>query len=242
MSRYSHSRVIAGVPARRWVALAGLLVCLFALSLYLRSHLSIDWSVDSLRAFVQLMGVWGPISYIGILVFRFLFLIPSGLLLLASGILFGPAYGAVYAGLGLTGSALWKFGVVSIVGQNVVKRQLPKKARLWLGSAATRKSSVWALAGICAYPFIPKHVFQFAAILSGMALPPYVFAVSTGSFLRAGAFAYLGDHLYSGNGIIAVTTGFLVVLVVPLFISGWRRWMFAPLRSIDSLTEKGSNS
>lgn len=235
-------RVFSGVTLFRWVLLGVLLLCLLALSIYLRNQLNIEWSIESLRAFVLSLGVWGPVLYVGILVFRFLFLIPSGLLLLASGILFGPFYGALYAGLGLTGSALWKFGVVSIVGQDIVRRQLPLGMGQWFASAANRKSSVWALAGICAYPFIPKHLFQFAAIFSEMALPAYAFAVTTGSFVRAGAFASAGELLYSGTGMVVFSIGFIVVLTVPLCIAPWRRWMLAPLRSNHLSTVSRSNS
>ncbi len=236
MTPLASAKTLFGVTVYRWVLLGALMVLLLVLSIVIRGQLDIEWSMDSLRLFVQSLGVWGPMSYICILVFRFLFLIPSSLLLLAAGILFGPLYGALYAGLGLFGSALWKYAMVCIVGQNILLRQLPESLQPRLATTVKRKSSVWALAGISAYPFIPKHMFQFAAILSGMALPAYASAVFTGSFIRAGLFASAGEALYSGMGLVAVTAALVILLGAPLCIAPWRRWILAPLHA--SFTHK----
>ena len=236
------SRTLFGIAIHRWALLVALLSLLLAVSIYLRGQLSIEWSVESLRTFVASLGMWGPLSYIGILSFRFLFLIPSGILLLAAGIMFGPIYGSFFAGLGLSGSALLKYGMVVLVGQDIILRQLPGRLHPWIAGAAQSRSSIWALGGICAYPIIPKHVFQFAAILSGMALPSYVLAVSTGSFVRASIFAVLGEALYSGSGLVSVTLLLLTLTVVPLCISPWRRWMLEPLQVSLSLKKTRNNS
>lgn len=230
MKRALIGRTFLGVALYRWVLLGGVLSALLAVSIYLRGQLNIEWSAQSIRAFVLSLGMWGPLSYIGILVFRFLFMVPSGLLLLAAGMLFGPLYGTLYAGLGLFGSALLKFGLVSLVGQQIVLRQLPERLQTWVANAAQRRSSMWALGGICAYPVIPKHVFQFLAILSGMTLIAYIFAVATGSMVRAGIFAIAGEALYSGSGLISVSIILLILTLAPLCVSRWRRWMLAPLQ------------
>ncbi len=236
MKLIASGNTLFGVTVYRWALLGVLMVLLLVLSVFIRGHLDIEWSMESLRVFVQSLGVWGPLAYIDILVFRFLFLIPSGLLLLAAGILFGPLYGALYAGIGLIGSAFWKFAMVSIVGQNILLQQFPEPLQTWLTNAAMCKSSVWALAGISAYRFVPKHVFQFAAILSGMALPSYASAVCAGSFIRAGIFASAGEALYSGVGVISVSVVLLFLLGAPLCVTPWRRWMLAPLHA--SFTHK----
>jgi len=236
MKPLTSSNTLLGVSIYRLLLLVVLMVLLIVLSVYIRGHLDIEWSMDSLRLFVQSLGVWGPLAYIGILVFRFLFLIPSGLLLMAAGILFGPVYGALYAVLGLFGSALWKYAMLGIVGQNILVRQLPESLQAWLAAAVTRKSSAWALAGISAYPFLPKHVFQFAAILSGMRLAAYASATFAGSFIRAGIFALAGDALYSGVGILTVSAVLIILLGAPMCVAPWRRWMLAPLQA--SFTHK----
>ncbi len=225
-----------GVPVYRWMVLGAIGLALLVLSVLIRGHLDIDWSVESLRTFVQSLGVWGPLAYIGILTFRFVFLIPTGLLLLASGIMFGPVYGTLYAGLGMFGSGLLKYGAVQILGRDVMLDKLPARLQAWVKDMARRKMSAWALVGVCAYPFFPKHVFQFAAILSGMRLRIYAPAVLMGSFVRAAIFANVGEAIYSGSGLIAATAILIAGLVLPMCVPPWRRWMLGPLRTSQPST------
>ncbi|MFK7731508.1 MAG: TVP38/TMEM64 family protein [Pseudomonadales bacterium] len=240
MSTNPIHETVFGVPIYRWALLGALLVLMLVFSVYSRKHLGIEWNMDSLRLFIQSLGAWGPLSYIAILVFRFLFLIPSGLLLIAAGIFFGPFYGAAYAGVGLFGSALWKYAMVSVVGRDVVVRQLPSQLQLWLANKAQGTTSFWALLGICAYPFIPKHVFQFAAIFAGMKLATYAVAVSTGSFARAAMFASLGEALYSGVGLTTLAGILIIVIGAPLCVSQWRQQLLTPLQPFISSTKSGS--
>lgn len=220
-----------GVSASRWLVLGVLGLGLVALSVLIRTQLEIAWDVQSLRAFVEGLGLWGPLAFIGILTFRFVFLVPTELLLLAGGIVFGPVEGTLYAGLGITESGLLKYGFVSIIGRDFVLRQLPLKAQNWALQIATRKMSALGLAGVCAYPFFPKHVFQLAAILSGMGFTIYMIAVFAGGLIRAAIFSNVGEAIYGGTGLM-VTTGILAGSVaLPLCIPPWRRWLLAPLNS-----------
>ena len=225
---------ILGVALYRWIIIGLVGLGLFFTSLIIRDQLNIEWSVESLRNFVRSLGDWGPPAYIAILVFRFLILVPSSILLIASGIIFGPVYGALYAGIGLFGSALIKYAVTMLVGRDTVLNQLPERLRLWVSNIAGQKMSVFALGGICAYPFLPKHIFQFASILSGMGLAAYVSAVFTGSFIRAAIFANIGGAIYSGAGLITATLILTASLILPMATPAWRRWMLAPFTSHSS--------
>ncbi|MEM9939103.1 MAG: VTT domain-containing protein [Pseudomonadota bacterium] len=222
---------LLGIPVYRWAILGLLGLLLLGTSIIIRDRLDIDWTTESLRSFVQSLGFWGPLSYMGILTFRFVFLIPTGLLLLASGIMFGPIFGTLYAGLGMFGSGMLKYVFVQIVGRDAVLDKLPARLQDWVTDIAQRKMSVWALAGVCAYPFFPKHVFQFAAILSGMHLVSYVFAVLIGSFVRAAIFANIGEAIYSGSGLMAATAILIAGLVLPICVPAWRRWLLSPIRA-----------
>jgi uncharacterized membrane protein YdjX (TVP38/TMEM64 family) len=94
-------REIIGVPLYRWLLLLMAGLALFRLALLVRDHLKITWSLQSLRAFVVGLGLRGPAAFIGVLTFRFLFLIPAQLLLVAGGVIFGPVLGTLYGGLGM---------------------------------------------------------------------------------------------------------------------------------------------
>jgi uncharacterized membrane protein YdjX (TVP38/TMEM64 family) len=221
---------IVGVPLYRWLLLCGIVLGLVGVSMVIRTQLRIDWNLDSLRAFVQGLGIWGALAFIGILTFRFLFLIPTGLLLLAGGAIFGPVYGTLYAGLGMFLSGMLKFGLVAILGRDKVLSTLPPKVQSWVRKLAQGRMSAWALFGICAYPFFPKHVFQYAAILSGMSLLRFIVAVLFGCMVQAFLFANIGQALYSGAGIALSSSILLISILVPLCVPAWRRWMLASLQ------------
>ena len=223
-----HKKLL-GVAVFRWAILGAIGLTLLAASFIVRDRLDLEWTVESLRRFVQGLGYWGPLAYIAILTLRFIVLIPTSILLLAAGILFGPVYGTLYAGIGLLGSGMWKYGLASIVGRDVLLAQLPERLQRWTRQVAEQKMSVWALAGVCAYPFFPKQLFQFAAILSGMGLFAYVIAITGGGFIQAAIFASVGEAIYSGAGLATTTGLFLAVLLIPLIVPPWRRWMLTPI-------------
>jgi uncharacterized membrane protein YdjX (TVP38/TMEM64 family) len=227
-------REILGVPLHRWLLVLAAAIGLVVLSLLIRRRLDIEWSLESLRAFVDGLGVWGPLAFVGVLTFRFLFLIPTGLLLLAGGVLFGPVFGTLYGGLGMFLSGALKIAFVAIVGRRRIVASLPQRIRNWLESLTQARMSAWALGGVCAYPFFPKHVFQYAALLSGMALTRYLAAIFIGSQVQAYFFAHLGEAIYSRAGVAVSAGALIAAVVVPLAVPSWRRWMLAPLQSRPS--------
>jgi uncharacterized membrane protein YdjX (TVP38/TMEM64 family) len=234
------TRKIFGVAVFRWAILGAIGLALLAASFVVRERLNLEWNVESLRRFVQSLGLWGPLAYIAILTLRFIVLIPTSILLLAAGMMFGPVYGTLYAGIGLFGSGMWKYGLASIVGRDVMLAQLPERLQQWVRRVAEQKMSAWALAGVCAYPFFPKQIFQFAAILSGMSLIVYVAAITIGGFIQAAIFANIGEAIYSGAGLATATGLFVAALLIPLIVPSWRRWMLAPItaaRGIDTPKE-----
>lgn len=222
----SARREFLGIAGPRWALLGVVALVALGLSLAVRQQLDLEWSVESLRALVGRAGIWAPFVYVGILSFRFAVLVPSSILLTAAGLCFGAGPGTVYATLGLTISGLLKFAVASIAGRDFLLRQLPEKWRP-VSAVGDRRSTAGGLALICAYPFGPKHVFQIAAILSGMSLWKYMLAVASGAKFRAGAFAYLGEAMATGQGIFAVSGALLVVGAIPLLVPSWRAWLFS---------------
>lgn len=216
-----------GISPARWTLLVAIAAALVGLSVVLRAQLDLAWSIESLRALVARAGIWGPILYIAILGFRFAVLVPSSILLAAAGVCFGAVPGTLYATLGLTLSALLKFAVAEVAGRDFLLRQLPAplRARLEVGD---RRSTMASLTLVCAYPFGPKHVFQIAALLSGMPFSKYVFAVASGAKFRASAFAVLGDAIATGEGIALVSLVLLAAAVVPFLIPCCRDWLRSP--------------
>lgn len=221
-------RKVFGVPLSRWLLLAALLAVLVTLSVIIRERLDLDWSVASVRDFIARLGPWGPIAFISVLTFRFLFLIPTELLLIAAGVLFGALLGTWYASLGLLGSGILKIILVRIIGRTAILAQVPDRVRAFVEGAAQKRLSAWALFGGCAYPFLPKHFFQLAAILSNMDMRAYLGAVFVGGGVQAAVFATLGHAVISGAGVAASAIALLAALILPMAYPPTRRWLLAP--------------
>ena len=221
----SPHRELLGISLGRWALLAGFAVAVVSSSLLVRERLDLEWSVESLRALVAQAGAWGPALYVALLSFRFAVLVPSSILLTAAGLCFGALPGTLYATLGLTLSALLKFGIARIAGSDFLLRQLPQPWRSTL-EVGDRRATVGGLAVICAYPFGPKHVFQIAAILSGMSLGKYLLAVAGGAKFRAGVFSFLGEAISTGQGLFWVTALLVAIGAIPFVIPPWRAWLF----------------
>ena len=225
-------RVWMGVPLSRWAFLGVVVLAAGVLSIAVRERLGLEWTVASLRAFVFDAGIWGPVVYIAILTFRFAVLVPSSILLTASGLCFGAVPGMLYATVGLTLSGLLKFAVATIAGRDVLLRQLPGR---WRDAFAVgdRRATAGGLAIVCAYPFGPKHVFQIAAILSGISFGRYLLAIASGSNFRAGAFALLGDAVATGKGMLLVSLVLLGIAAIPLLVPRSRARLL-PMKEITT--------
>ena len=62
-----------------------LLASAIGVSLVARQILDLEWSADSVRSFVEDLGIWGPIGMVLIVAFRLPLLLNSQIVLTASG-------------------------------------------------------------------------------------------------------------------------------------------------------------
>jgi uncharacterized membrane protein YdjX (TVP38/TMEM64 family) len=87
-----------------WISLFAVLVFL-----HFRSGFSLQEYPDRVKAILAQAGVWGPIAYIVIYIFRPLLFFPATLLTAISGALFGPIGGIFYTMAGENLSANFTF-------------------------------------------------------------------------------------------------------------------------------------
>jgi uncharacterized membrane protein YdjX (TVP38/TMEM64 family) len=211
-----------------WLLLA-YLVLLLVVSALVRDSLDIEWNADSVRELVAEAGIWGPLILVGMMTFRFAFMIPSPILLTAAGICFGFALGTLYGGLGLLLSALFKLLVAQAAGRQMLLEQLPPRVRQRLAMADSGVG-VGVIAVATSYPVGPAGLLHIAAILSGMSVLPFALAVGAGSLVRAGTFSLFGDALVEGEGLLTATAVLAAVMGIPLLVPRWRTVFLSRLR------------
>jgi uncharacterized membrane protein YdjX (TVP38/TMEM64 family) len=210
-------------------ALASLALVLVAWQL--RSRLELDWSVESLRAFVAGLGPWGPAAFVALVVLRPFLLIPSQLVLIAGGICFGALAGALYGGLGLFFLALTVFLGVRWVGADAVRGRIPAAGERALAVAGGRGGAL-LLTLITGYPVGTMTAFHAAAALTTMPLLVFAVAVATGSTFRAGLYAYFGEALLESGSrplVIAAGVGLFTLALLPLAHPRVRRFLWGPV-------------
>jgi len=216
------------IPRAGWLVLAYLVV-LVGVSALVRDSLEIEWNAQSVRELVAEAGIWGPLLFLGMMTFRFVFMIPSPILLTAAGICFGVALGTLYGGLGLLLSAVLKLVAAQIAGREMLLEQLPVRVRQQLALADTRLG-VGVIGVITSYPVGPAGLLHIAAILSGVSTLPFVLAVGAGSLIRAGTFSLFGNALVAGEGLLTASVVFGALMGLPLLVPGWRSYLLGRIR------------
>lgn len=188
----------------RWGAL-GLVAVLIAVALLARSQLGLSWDLEGLRGFVDGLGAWGPLAFVGVVTFRTVLLVPSQLALIAGGICFGTAGGTLYGALGLLASGLLVFGMTRWLGADLVRSRVPAAVQRALAAAGNRGGAVLVAIGT-GYPVGNVTGYHAAAALTPMRLERFAVAVALGSLLRAWTYAFFG------NAILERSTGELVAI------------------------------
>ena len=188
----------------RWAALA-ILALLLGVAFFARTRLGISWDLEGLRGFVERLGPWGPLAFVGVVTFRTVLVVPSQLALIVGGICFGTAGGTFYGALGLLASGLLVFLVTRWLGADAVRTRVPAAAQRALAAAGSRGGAALVAVGT-GYPVGNITGYHAAAALTPMRLPVFGLAVGAGSLLRAWTYAYFG------NAILERSTGELVAI------------------------------
>jgi uncharacterized membrane protein YdjX (TVP38/TMEM64 family) len=196
----------------------------------LRNALGLELDPEGLRQRVEEFGAFGPLLFVVLLSLRFIFLIPSAVMLTVGGVCFGVVLGTFYGALGLTLMGLFQFALVQLAGAEALRARVPARLQ---GALRAARSGLGAgtLALVAAYPVGPLTPVQLAAALAGMPFAVYLLAVTAGSTLRAGLFAWFGSALLEGEGILLAGALLAAVVVVPMLHPRARRFVLASVRS-----------
>jgi uncharacterized membrane protein YdjX (TVP38/TMEM64 family) len=176
---------------------------------WLHVHSGLEWKPESLRDAVASLGVLGPLALVAIMALRPFLALPTWLVLLACGMLFGPWLGTLYATIGgLLGGALI-FGIARAFGRDAVQARIGGALRLFDDLLASR-GAPW-LALYTAVPISPLTPIFASAGVSRMRLAPFCVAIGIGLIPRSGVFTFAGQAAVEPSlGNVAIAA--LVVL------------------------------
>jgi uncharacterized membrane protein YdjX (TVP38/TMEM64 family) len=214
---------------RRGRLLVGAAV-LLAGFLLMRRALGLEFDPESMEDTVAGMGVWGPLVYVGIVAFRVPLGLPSQLVLVGGGIVFGTLSGTLYGAAGLLASAIGLFLIARYTGREALESRIPGRMRPVLELASTRVGAL-SLAVGTGYPFGPITMYHLFAGVTGMAFAAFVLAVGAGSLVRSATFTFFGSRILAGEiaGILQASAVIAAAVVVPLLFPRSRAWLLQAL-------------
>jgi uncharacterized membrane protein YdjX (TVP38/TMEM64 family) len=189
--------------------------------IWLQFGSDIEWRPESLRDAIESLGIFGPLAMIGIMTFRPFLGLPSWLVMLATGMAFGPALGTVG---GLLGAALI-FGIARALGREAVQSYLGVGTLRSFEEFLVLRGAPW-LALYTAIPITWLTPVFAGSGLSRMRFGMFCTAVGLGFVPRAGLFAVAGRAAVEPslrNVSLAVALG--VAALVGTLLA--RRWLSA---------------
>jgi uncharacterized membrane protein YdjX (TVP38/TMEM64 family) len=192
----------------------------------MRRALGLEFDPESMETTVSSMGVWGPLVYMGIVAFRVPLGLPSQLVLVGGGIVFGTLSGTLYGAAGLLASGVALFLGARYAGREALESRIPPRMRPVLDLAATRVGALSMAVGT-GYPFGPITLYHLVAGVTGMAFVAFVLAVGAGSLVRSATFTFFGSQILAGDSMGIVQAGALIAaaVLVPLLFPRSRAWL-----------------
>jgi uncharacterized membrane protein YdjX (TVP38/TMEM64 family) len=216
----------AGRRLGRLVRVVAVVAVIVAVAWLARRSFGIELDPHALRRFVEGLGAIAPLVFVGMGTFRSLLGVPSQLVLIVGGLVFGTALGTLYGGLGLSLSAVLIFLLSRWTGREAVERRVPRNLRPLFDGASGRMGATFIFVGT-SYPVGFLTAYDALAGVTGMKLSSFALAVTLGSFVRAAIYSYFGSSLVEGDLTPLVTATALIALVaiLPLAFRPSRRWL-----------------
>ncbi len=169
---------------------AGALVALVLLGRQAGAYL------PAFAAWVQGLGVWGPLVFIlGYAVACVAFL-PGSVLTLAAGVVFGLARGTLYAFIGASLGAALAFLVARYLARGAIEKKLEDKPRFKAIDRAVGKDGFKLVALLRLSPVLPFNLLNYALGLTKVRFGAYVaasLAMLPGTLLYVYYGTLLGD-------------------------------------------------
>ncbi len=188
-----------------------------------RDAIGVEFSSESIQAWVESLGWKGPASYVALVAFRRFLLLPSMLVLSAGGVVFGAGLGSILGAIGVTATGLAEFGIVRGLRPESLLTRLGEPVRRF--SQIIEKAGAWVVVVATGHPASPMSVFHWGAGLTTMPVLTFAAALAIGALLRAFAYAFFGSTLLSPGSprFYVAALVLLLAFVVPLAHPAVRR-------------------
>ncbi|WP_149181656.1 TVP38/TMEM64 family protein [Streptomyces sp. TRM49041] len=204
----------AAGPATTPRAARGRLAVLVVLLLALGCWVALGGAdlLRDVRAWVDSLGVWGPVVFAGCYALAVTALLPGSVLTASAGALFGLPLGAGAVLVGATAGAALSFGLARWLGRPAVARYAGSGRLARLDAYLTRRGFVAVLL-VRLVPLFPFGVINYGAGVSGVRFSSYMTATTLGIVPATLVYTGLGGALADpGSPLLWLSLGGLLVL------------------------------
>lgn len=191
----------------------------------IRSYLGIEFSVESIQAWIDEWGRIAAIIYFLLVVFRLVIGIPSAVLIISGGLCLGAVWATLLGG-GILVSAMLMFAAGRGIGGEWIQRRLGEKTPEL--EERIRNGGPFIIGLASAHPAVIMTPFHCAAGFSSIRFVPFCCAVGVGATIRAFVLAFFGSTLTQVGSFtfFGAMATFAAIAVVPMLFPRFRRRIF----------------
>lgn len=148
--------------------------------------------VESFRVWVEGVGFWGPLVFVGGYVAAVVAFVPASLLTLAAGAIFGIAAGTAYVFVAASAGAALAFLVSRYLAREAIERRVQSDPRFAAMDRAVGEQGLRIVFLMRLSPVFPFNLLNYALGLTGVRFAHYNLA-SLGMLPGTLAYVYLGE-------------------------------------------------
>lgn len=141
---------------------------------------------------VQTLGYWAPIAFIGIYNLATILLIPGSLLTIGGGTIFGVVWGSIYVLIAATLGAILAFTIGRYFARDWVRQQLDRYPKFKAIETAVAKEGVKIVLLTRLSPLFPFNLLNYAYGITGVSLKDYTIG-SIGMIPGTILYVYIGS-------------------------------------------------
>lgn len=214
------------------------LIAVLAFLVVFAARFSLKERMAALQGWIETLGPWGPLVYVGVYAAAVVAMIPGSALTLLAGALFGSVKGLAIVSMASTLGATLAFLVSRYVARSAVEAWLGQKESFRKLDAMTRRRGALLVALTRLVPIFPFNLLNYGLGLTQVSLKDYVFwswlCMLPGTALYVvGADAVV--KAFTQGRVPRPLAGALVLLLVFL---GWLGKSAKKKLSVDSESEK----
>jgi uncharacterized membrane protein YdjX (TVP38/TMEM64 family) len=141
---------------------------------------------------VESLGIWGGVAFIGIYILATIAFLPASLITLAAGVVFGVVWGSVYVFVGATLGAIAAFLVGRYLLRGWVSKQIAGNEKFTAIDHAVAKEGLKIVLLTRLSPVFPFNLLNYAFGVTGVTLKDYALG-SIGMIPGTIMYVYIGS-------------------------------------------------